>query len=155
MPGGILTVILRSREIASGAAARRARLGDDLAGALALRARARDREESLLKPDLSLAAALRTRGRRRSGGGAGSVAGLAGFLPRNLNRRLDALGRFLERDLEVVAKIGAALRTAAPAAAAEEIAEAEHVAEDVGEVAELVEDRRIETCASAAAERTP
>ena len=47
---------------------------------------------------------------------------------------------FLERDLEVVAQISAALRTAAPAAAAaEQIAEAEHVAEDVGEVAELLE----------------
>ena len=42
-----------------------------------------------------------------------------------------------KRDLEVVAQVGAALRAAAPAAAAEQIAEAEHVAEDVGEVAEL------------------
>ena len=49
-------------------------------------------------------------------------------------------GRLLERDLEVVAQIGAALRAAAPAAAAEQIAEAEHVAEDVAEdVAELGE----------------
>jgi hypothetical protein len=43
--------------------------------------------------------------------------------------------------------IGSALRPAA-AAPAEEIAEPEHVAEDVGEVAELVEHGRIEPCAS-------
>ena len=60
-----------------------------------------------------------------------------------------AVRRFFERDLEVVAEIGAALRAAAPSAAAEQIAEAEHVAEDVGEVAELVEDRRIEARATA------
>ncbi len=53
--------------------------------------------------------------------------------------------RLLERDLQVVAQIRAALRAAAPAAAAEEIAEAEHVAEDVAEVAELREDRRVES----------
>src|SRR5205814_3899830 len=55
---------------------------------------------------------------------------------------------FLEADLEVVAEIGAALRSAAPAPA-EEIAEAEHVAENVGEVAELGEDGRIEPGAAA------
>ena len=54
------------------------------------------------------------------------------------------LGRFLKRNFEVVAEIGAALRATAPAAAAEEVAEAEHVAQDVGEVPELVEDRWIE-----------
>ena len=63
--------------------------------------------------------------------------------------------RFLERDLEVVAQVGAALRSAAPAAAAEQIAEAEHVAEDVGEVAELGEHRRVEPGAAPAAELTP
>ena len=77
---------------------------------------------------------------------------VAGLLPRNLDRGLDALGRFEERDLEVVAEIGAALGAAA-AASAEQIAEAKHVAEDVGEVAaEVREHRRIEACPGA---RTP
>jgi hypothetical protein len=89
---------------------------------------------------------LRTAGRRRPRGGSGSAAFFAGLLARNLDRRLGAFGGFLERNLEVVAQIGAALRAAAPpAAAAEQIAEAEHVAEDVREVAELGEDRRIES----------
>ena len=86
----------------------------------------------------------------RAGRRAGAVAGLAVFLPRNLNGGFGAARRFLEADLEVVAQVGAALRPAAPAAAAaEQIAEAEHVAEDVGEVAELGEDRRIEPGAAA------
>ena len=60
--------------------------------------------------------------------------------------RLDALRRLLELDLEVVAKIGAALRAGAAAAAAEpeNVAEA---AEDVFEAAEL---RRIEALRAAA-----
>src|SRR5262249_7471977 len=72
------------------------------------------------------------------------MTGFAGFLPRNLNRRFNAFRGFFERDLQVVAKIGAALRTTPAALVAEEIAESEHVPEDVGEVAELVEHRRIE-----------
>ena len=63
--------------------------------------------------------------------------------------------RFVERDLQVVAEVGAALRSAAAAAAAEQIAEAEHVAEDVGEIAELGEHRRVEPGAGAAAALTP
>src|SRR5262245_49230592 len=74
------------------ATARRARLGDDLAGALALRAGAGDGEEPLLRSNLSLTAAHPARGRRRSGGRARAMAGLAGLLPWNLNRGLHALG---------------------------------------------------------------
>src|SRR6185436_4522433 len=48
----------------AGAAAGLARLRDDLAGAAALRAGARHREEALLKADLALAFALRTGARR-------------------------------------------------------------------------------------------
>src|ERR671931_681787 len=58
-----------------------------------------------------------------------SAAGLARLLPRNLNRRLGAARRFVERDLQVVPEIGAALRTAAAPRAAEEIAEAEQITE--------------------------
>ena len=138
MPAGILTVILRSLRDAAGAAARRARLGDDLAGAAALRAGARDGEEALLEADLALAAAL------RAGASATSPA------PRPMPLQVSQLSwrgiwivvsaplrRFLERDLEVVAQIGAALRAAAAAAAAEQVAEAEHVAEAADEVAEV------------------
>ena len=60
----------------------------------------------------------------------------------------------LEADLEVVAKIGATLRTAAAAVSgAEDIAEAEHAAEHVGEVAELGEDARVETGTCAEGQR--
>ena len=53
---------------------------------------------------------------------------------RNLDRRLGAGERLLERDLEIEAQVGAARRAAAAAAAAEP----EEVAEDVGEVREDV-----------------
>ena len=104
----------------------------------------RDREESLLKANLSLAVALRANRRRRAWRRAGTAAGLAVFLTRNLDRRFRAARRFLERDLEVVTQIGAALRTAAAPRAAEQIAEPEDVAEAAENVAEVGEDRRIE-----------
>ena len=68
-------------------------------------------------------------------------------MARDLDRGFRALRGLLERDLEVVAEVRAALRAAAPpaAAGAEQVAETEHVAEDVGEVAELREDRRVES----------
>src|SRR5262249_10593168 len=125
------------------------RLRDHAAGTAALRAGRRDREEPLLPADLALAAAHRAHRRGGARRRAAAAAGLAGFLPRNLNGGFGALGRLVERDLEVVAEIGPALRTAAPPSAAEEIAEAEHVPEDVGEVAELAEHGRIEPGAGA------
>src|SRR5262245_11888408 len=129
---------------APGAAAGLARIADDLPGAAALRAGARHGEEPLLEPDLPLPAALRTLARRRAGRRSRSVTRLAVLLPRNLNRRLGPDRRFFEGDLEVVAQIGAALRTAAAPAAAKEIAEAEDVAEPAKDVFEAGEDRRIE-----------
>src|SRR5690606_2257074 len=63
----------------------------------------------------------------------------------DLDGRLGALRGFLEGDFEIVAKIGAALRAAGPAP--EDVAEAEHAAQDVAEVAELAEDRRVEAAA--------
>ena len=66
---------------------------------------------------------------------------------------LGACCRLLERDLEVVAEIGAALRPAA-AAAAEHAAEAEDVAEAAEDVVELGEDRRVEAGGAAAAPDT-
>jgi hypothetical protein len=105
-----------------------------------------------LKAHLALAAALRTRRRRRTRSGAGSIARLAVFLARNLDDRFGAPGRFLERDFQVVAEIGATLRSASSAsAAAEQIAEAEDVAEPAEDVFEAVEDRRVEASAGAGA----
>ena len=54
---------------------------------------------------------------------------------------------FLERDLEVVTKVPAALRPAASSGAPEQIAEAEDVAEAAEDVAEVGEDGRVEASA--------
>ena len=78
--------------------------------------------------------------------GAVALAGVAGLVPRNLDVGLDALRRLLELDLEVVAKIGAALRAGASAAAAK----AENVAEAAEDVLEAGELRRIEALRAAA-----
>src|SRR6185312_10765488 len=142
--GGNLDRDLAVLRHASRAAAGLARIADRLSGAAALRARTRDGEEALLRAHLARAAAEVARRRRRAGRCAGSTAGLAVFLARNLNRGLGAFRRFLERDLEVVTEVGAALRTAAAASAAEEIAEPEDVAEAAEDVLETGEDVRIE-----------
>ncbi len=115
-----------------------------LAGAAALRAGGGDGEEALLPAHLALALAHGAGRGLRAWRGSRPAARLAVLLPRNLDGRFGAPGRFLEGDLEVVAQVGAALRPAPTALAAEHVAEAEHAAEDVGEVAEVVEDRRIE-----------
>ena len=115
MPAGILTVSFRSCATRPGAAAGRARLGDDLARPAALAAGARDGEEALLIAELPAPVALRAGRRPRARRRAGAVARLALLGAGNLDRRLGAARRFLERDLEVVAQVGAALRTAAPA----------------------------------------
>src|SRR3989442_1654573 len=122
------------------AAARLARVGDDLSRATALRARPRDGEEALLEADLSLAAALRALTRRRARRRAGSVTGRAVLLSWDLDRRFCAARRFLERDLEVVPQVGAALRSAAPAAAAKQIPETEDVTKTAEDVFEAGED---------------
>ena len=56
--------------------------------------------------------------------------------------------RLLERDLEVVAEVAAALRTAAAASAAEQIAEPEDVAQAAKQILETLEDGRVEAGAS-------
>ena len=68
------------------------------------------------------------------------AAGGAGLGPGDLDVGLGAEGRLLEGQLEVVAQVGAAPR-ARRGAAAEDVAEAEEVAEDVAEVGE---DRGVE-----------
>ena len=108
-----------------------------------------DREEALLRAHLALAAALEQvvgedAGRRARPLQVSQASWRGIWIVVSAPVR-----RLVERDFEVVAEVGAALRPAAAAAAAEQVAEAEHVAEDVGEVAELVEDRRIESGARA------
>src|SRR6516225_1911747 len=125
----------------AGAAARRARPGDDLAVPATLRARLRDREEALLPAYLPVATTHRACGCRGSRSSAGSMAGLALFLTGNLDDRLGPVRRLFEGNLEVVAQIGAALWSPS-ATAAKQVAETEHVSEDVGEVAELGEHVR-------------
>jgi hypothetical protein len=135
-----LALLLQS----SRAAACFARLGDDLPGTAALAAGARDREEPLLITKLTASVTLRTGRRFRTWRSARAVAALARFLARDLDRRFRALGGFLERDFEVVAQIGSALRTAAAPAAAEDVSEAEDVAQSSEDVLEAGEDRRVE-----------
>ena len=79
------------------------------------------------------------------------LAGLAALGARKLDRRLGAARGLLEADLEVVAQIGALLRAAAPAAAAEQIAKTEDVAESAEDVLEADEDGRDRTRRSAPA----
>ena len=144
MPAGILTVSLRWCVVRPSPLHVVQGLVMTRPGAAALAARARHREKSLLKAQLAVAFALRAGGRRASRRRAGAVTGLARFEPRNLDRRLDAFGRFFEGDLEVVAQVGPRCGAAAAAAAAEQIAEPEHVAQAAEDVAEVGEDRRIE-----------
>jgi hypothetical protein len=145
---GELALLLHAPRAPAGGA----RLGDDRAGAAALAAGARHREEPLLIAQLSAALALRAGGRLRVLGGARPVAGLARLLAGNLHRGLGALGGFDEGNLEVVAQIGAALRAAAPAAAAEDVAEAEHVAQAAEDVLEAGEDVGIDAAGGGAAQ---
>ena len=124
------------------------RFGDDSTGATALRTRRGDRQESALHANLALAAALRAGGWRRTRRRSGARAGFAGLLTRDLDGRLGPSRRLLERDLEIVAEVAAALRTAAAASAAEQIAEPEHVAQPAKQILETLEDGRVEASAS-------
>ena len=144
MPAGIFGQLALLLD-ASCTPARGAGRADDRSRAAALPAGPRDGEEALLIAQLAAAVALRACLRLGSRRGAGALARFARFLPRNLNRRLDAFGGFVERDLEVVAQIRAALRAAAAALSAEHLADAEDVAEAAEDVFEAGEDARIES----------
>ena len=111
MPAGIFARLF----LGAGALAIRARPGDHLAAAAALSAGAGHREEPLLIPQLTGAAALGTLRRCRARRRAVAFAALARFVTRDLDVCFDALGRLGKLDLEVVAQIGAALRPAAAA----------------------------------------
>jgi hypothetical protein len=125
------------------AAAFGAALLDDFAGAVAVRASARNGEESLLIMHLATPFAMLADFHARAGLCAGAVAGRAIFHARNFQFGFHASGRVFERELQVVAHVGATLgtrmsTTATALAAAEDILEAEHLAENV---LEFLEDR--------------
>ncbi len=120
---------------APGAAARGAGVGHHLARAVAGRARLLDREEALREAHRARAVAGLACLRLRAGFRAGPAARVAGLHRRDADLGLGAARRLLERDLEVVAQVRAAIdRRAAARAAAEDVAE--DVAERVGEAAE-------------------
>src|SRR5690349_1585428 len=116
----------------------KAALLNDLARALAGRARARDGEESLRVSHLPASAAVRAGYNASSLLRPSAVAGLAEFLARQLDLGGHASRRFLEGQGHVVAQIGATLRsaasTASPGSAAKQIFESEEIPEDVVEV---------------------
>src|SRR5262249_33509823 len=109
----------------------RAGIVDHLAAAMTGRAGALEREEALRVADAALAAAGLAGMRPRARPGARTGAGLAG--DRGGNADLGGLAgeRVVERDLHVVAEIGAALAARRPAAAS--TAHAEQVVEDIRE----------------------
>ena len=116
-----------------------ARLGDDAADAAAVMAGPGHREEPLLHADLAVAMAVGAALRRAARRGPGPAAGVAGLLAGDLQGGLGAVRRLLERDLQVVAQVAAPPGAAAPAAA-----ETEQIAEPAENVAEVVEDRRVD-----------
>ena len=147
MPAGILTSSVFCFLIRALAAAGGARLGDDLAGAVAVRAGLLDAEEALAHVHRAGAVAGRA--------GLGLVPGLAPVpwqvsQVSQLGMRICVSlprGGFLERDLHRVAQVAAAVDLLAAAAArrrrrcaAEDVAE--DVAEGLGEAAEAFRRRR-------------
>src|SRR5205085_4850373 len=136
---------------AAGAAARLTGTRDRFPCAAAIRAGARDREKTLLKPELAGAFALGAHFGHAPRRRAGARTDVAGFLARNLDRRVAAGERFLERDLEVVSQVGPALRSAAAPPAAEHIAKSEQIAQIAEDIFEAGERVGIEpACARAA-----
>src|SRR6185369_13330080 len=97
----------------------------------------RNREESLLITNLTTAAASCAAFSLASGGRSRAFASVATLETWNAQLGRHAIGRFFERDLEVVAKIGATLRCRAARAAtpAKHITETKQVAENVFESA--------------------
>ncbi len=113
------------------AAAGLARLADDSAATLADMAGALHREETLLGAHAAMAAAGLAGFRLGAGGGAGRVARFARHGLGHVDGFVLAEIGFGERDLEIVAQVGAALRAPALAAIGKAAGAAEHLAEQV------------------------
>src|SRR5258705_364717 len=115
------------------AAAGRARLGNDLAAAVAVRAGLLDAEEALAHVHRAAAVAGGADLRARARLCAAALAGFAGLVRGDADLRFLAERRFLERDLHRVAQVAAATHLVPSAAAALAAGTAEDVAEDVAE----------------------
>jgi len=130
-------------QLTSFAFAFRARIGDDASSALTRRAGAGNAEESLLIANLAAAIAGAALDGSFPGSCACSATSLAGFVAADFNVLLHAKESFFKFQVEVFAEVGATLGArASPATAAEEVAEAEELPE---EVAEILEDGGIES----------
>src|ERR1019366_2067017 len=115
-----------------------ARIADDLAAAVAGAAGAANGEDALLVEDFSAAVAGGAVGGPAAGFAAGALAALAALHARHLDFSAHAEHGVLEAEFQIVAHILAALRAGAfapPAAGiAEEVAEAEEIAQDIAEI---------------------
>ena len=122
------------------AAALAAGIADDLAGAAAGAAGTADGEKALLIENLAAPVASGASGRTAARFRARALAAIAGFHARHLDIGGEPHDRLLETDFQIVAYVFAALRASAPpaaaTAAAEQIAEAEEIAQDVAEIGE-------------------
>jgi hypothetical protein len=114
------------------------RIDDQFARALACSAAARYGKETLLIPYLPAPGAGGAGDGRLAGSGAAAFALLTLFQSPHLYLLGNAKDSFLELESEIFTKVGAALcaRTPSPALAAEHVAKAEQVAEDVVEIVE-------------------
>ena len=119
-------------------------IGDHAARSLACGASTSDAEETLLIPNLPAPLAGTAGSWTFSGSRTRTLTLLAGLVAANRDFRFHAEKGFLKFERQIFAKIGAALHSAAAAAAttAEHIAETEKLAEDV---AEILEHARIES----------
>ncbi len=120
----------------------------NLTRAPAIRASARDGEESLLVVKLSPAAAGLAGRHARASLRTGAVAGLAEFQTRQPDFRIHAGCGLLETQLHVIAKIRAALRAITGTAAAKNILETEKIPKDILKFGEYgLIDAAVETAA--------
>src|SRR5690606_28145831 len=109
-----------------------ARLVEHLAASLTHRAGALDGEEALRRPYLAVPVAVPAGGHARARLGARAVAGGAAHEGRDVDLDGAPAERFLERDFEIVPKVGAAQPRTAAAAGPRPHEIAEDVLEDVG-----------------------
>src|SRR5450830_980352 len=112
------------------AAARRTRIGDDLAAAMAFRASLLDAEETLLHAHLAVAAARTASGRRGAWLGAAAVASIALVPARYADGGVEAVSSLLQRNFQVIAQVSATVHLWTRIAAAS-TATAKDVAKDI------------------------
>jgi hypothetical protein len=112
-----------------------ARFADHSPRSVTLAAGPANGKEALLVTNLPRSVACGAGNRIFAFRGPASVAGAARILPRDLDLGLETESSLTERDLQVVAEIGAAFRTAA-SASSKDVAKPEKLPEDVAEISE-------------------